>query len=79
MNHNTLHAITGGWAETPPTHCHNGHKFGPRRVLVGSYVCSCEIHHHRTHRCRACEDVVYTPPLGPGCQSGSFDGRAITR
>lgn len=76
-DHNSLHRVAKGWAETPPTHCLNGHELGPRRVLVGSYVCTCGIH-HRTHRCRECDAVTYTPPLGAGCQSGSFDGRART-
>jgi hypothetical protein len=65
-----------GWAEPAPTHCPNGHDLGPGRVLVGSQVCSCEIHHHRTHTCIQCGSVVYTPPMTAQCTDGSFDGRA---
>lgn len=79
MDHNSLRRVDRGWAETPPGRCPNGHTLGPRQVLVGSYVCSCEVHHHRTHRCRTCDSVTYTPPLGPDCQDSSFDGRATER
>lgn len=65
----------GDWEENAPKRCPNGHKLGPRTVLV----CSCEVHHHPTHRCRECEAVTYTPTLGQTCQSGSFDGRASSR
>lgn len=64
------------WSEYAPTVCPNGHALGPRRVLVGSQVCSCEIHHHRTHACRECGVVTYSPTLTSECTDSSFDGRA---
>lgn len=33
-------------------------------------------HHHRTHTCRRCGRVVYTPPMTAECTDSSFDGRA---
>lgn len=79
MDHNTLTWNGRGWAEGAPRECPNGHPLVGGKVLVGSHVCSCEIHHHRTHRCRECDAITYTPPLGVGCQDNAFDGRAATR
>lgn len=65
-----------GWSERGPARCPNGHPLGPNQVLVGSQVCSAEHAHHRTHECRRCGAILYTPPPGPECGDGSFDGRA---
>ncbi|WP_141136458.1 hypothetical protein [Rhodococcoides kyotonense] len=75
MDHNSLRRTPKGWVEDAPAVCPNGHDLGPGKVLVGSHVCSCEIHHHRTHRCRECDAVTYTPPFGPDCRDSAFDGR----
>ena len=74
-DHNTLHRVANGWAENAPAKCPLGHELVGGRVLVGSHVCSCEVHHHRTHRCRECNELTYTPPLGPSCEDSAFDGR----
>lgn len=71
-----LYRIGDRWAEPAPTHCPAGHELRGGRVLVGSQVCSCEIHHHRTHACRECGRVVYTPPMTGDCTDSSFDGRS---
>ncbi len=63
------------WIELAPTHCPIGHNLVGGNVLVGSHVCSCDIHHHRTHRCRECEAITYTPPLTEHCRDAAFDGR----
>ncbi len=70
-----LYRIGDRWAEPAPTHCPRGHELRGGRVLVGSQVCSCEVHHHRTHTCRECGAVTYTPPRTAECMDGSFDGR----
>lgn len=71
-----LYRIGHRWAEPAPKVCPNNHPLGPGRVLVGSQVCSCEVHHRRTHTCRRCGRVVYTPPMTGDCTDSSFDGRA---
>lgn len=76
MDHNRLTFNGRGWTEAAPAECPNGHALVGGRVLVGSHVCSCEVHHHRTHRCRVCDAITYTPKRGPDCMDGSFDGRA---
>lgn len=73
--HERLTRTSRGWVESAPKSCPNGHDLGPGQVLVGSQVCSCEIHHHRTHACRQCDGVVYTPTLTDACTDSSFDGR----
>lgn len=57
----------GGWIESAPEFCPVGHPLGPNRVLVGSTVCHCKYGRHRTHRCRQCDGVVYTPPHTDAC------------
>lgn len=47
-------------AVVAPTHCRNGHAFGPNQVLLGTTVCE---HggvnrHHIDWRCRRCTDVI---------------------
>lgn len=79
MDHNTLTWNGKGWVEAAPTRCAGGHTLAEVGVLVGSHVCSCEVHHHRTHRCRKCGAVTYTPERGPQCEDGSFDGRGTAR
>ncbi|MFC9786405.1 hypothetical protein [Rhodococcus sp. NPDC127528] len=55
--------------ETSPSHCPRGHRLGPRRVLVGWQACACSPRlGHRTHECRTCGAVIYTPPC-TGLQS----------
>lgn len=76
MRHDPLIFNGRGWVETPPTHCPNSHPLTGGKVLVGSHVCSCDNNHHRTHTCRECGAVTYSPPLGADCQDSSFDGRA---
>lgn len=76
LDHTRLTRFSRGWIEEAPALCPNGHELVAGRVLVGSHVCSCEVHHHRTHRCRVCDAIVYTPERGPGCEDSSFDGRA---
>lgn len=71
-----LYRIGDRWAEKPPARCPNNHELGPNRVLVGSQVCGAEHGHHRTHQCRKCGAVTYTPPMTAQCSDSSFDGRA---
>ena len=75
MRHDPLTYNGRGWIEAAPSRCPNGHTLTGGKVLVGSHVCSCDATHHRTHRCRTCEAVVYSPPLTTACQDSSFDGR----
>lgn len=49
-----LYRIGDRQAEPAPTHCPAGHELVGSRVLVGSQLCSCEIHHRPTHTCRLC-------------------------
>ncbi|MFZ3393221.1 MULTISPECIES: hypothetical protein [unclassified Rhodococcus (in: high G+C Gram-positive bacteria)] len=69
-----LYRIPSGWAEPAPARCPNGHRLGPNRTLVGSQVCDCGVM-HRTHACRVCDAVVYSPPLGDRCRARAFDER----
>ncbi|MFD6856166.1 hypothetical protein ACFWB0_14150 [Rhodococcus sp. NPDC060086] len=69
-----LYRVASGWAEPAPSHCPNGHRLGANQVLVGSRVCDCG-DRHRTHACRVCDAVVYTPPMGPKCRLRAFDER----
>ncbi|MFC8182380.1 hypothetical protein ACFULT_26210 [Rhodococcus sp. NPDC057297] len=55
------------WIELAPNTCTEGHPLTPGNVLVGSYVCNGPCGHHRTHRCRHCDDVTYTPALTREC------------
>lgn len=71
----TLHRLGDRWVESAPPTCARGHALGPRTVLVGSRACSCGRGHHRTHACRTCGDITFTPPLGPRCSDASFDSR----
>lgn len=71
-----LYQIGTRWAEPEPSPCPVGHELGAGRVLVGSPVCSCEVHHHRTHARRRCDAVVYTPPMIADCTDSSSDVRA---
>jgi hypothetical protein len=63
-----LYPVRDGFAEPSPARCRNGHRLGPRQVLVGSQACPNVGGFHRTHTCRTCEYVIYTPPKVPGCE-----------
>jgi hypothetical protein len=56
----------GTVAEVAPTHCPNGHRFGPRRVLVNGLRCGCWLghNHHRTYTCETCQVTMFFPPHG---------------
>lgn len=60
----------GVWVEPSPRACPNGHLFGPRRGLVGTVACPRIGGFHRTHTCRACGAIVYTPPQVAECSHG---------
>ncbi|NIL77575.1 hypothetical protein RhoFasB10_03720 [Rhodococcus sp. B10] len=66
MDHNSLRRTQHGWTEDAPTLCPLGHQLGPNRMLVGSRNCQCGTM-HRTHTCRECDQIVYTPPLTADC------------
>jgi hypothetical protein len=46
-----------------PERCPNGHRLGPRAVIVGYLPCICSWPErgHRTFACRECSAVVYLP------------------
>jgi hypothetical protein len=57
----------GRLEEIAPTHCPNGHRLGPNRVLVGWHPCGCAGGSgHRTYSCRECHVVIYQPPHTQG-------------
>ncbi|WP_331764094.1 hypothetical protein OG225_43390 (plasmid) [Nocardia sp. NBC_01377] len=58
----------GGWAEPSPRRCPNGHLLGAGRVLAGTVACPRVGGFHRTHICRTCEAVIYTPARLPECR-----------
>ncbi|MGV9540955.1 hypothetical protein ACWDSF_06480 [Nocardia beijingensis] len=61
----------GRAAESRPVRCPNGHLLAPGRYTVGWLPCRVAGRvGHRTHRCRECEGVVYTPPLDEHCWRG---------
>lgn len=47
-------------AVVAPTHCRNGHRLGPNRVIVGTTVCEQNgvNRHHHHWACRTCGDVI---------------------
>ncbi|WP_429422640.1 hypothetical protein [Nocardia sp. GAS34] len=59
----------GRWVEPTPIRCPAGHSLiGPGRARVSWQPCATATRSgHRTHRCRTCDAVVFTPPLDPGC------------
>jgi hypothetical protein len=57
----------GRWVVQAPTHCPNGHRGGPNRVLVGSTACGGHGGGHLTWTCRECDQTTYGPPVGPDC------------
>jgi len=63
-----VQATDGKWMTKPASGCPNGHSLGPNYVLVGHVAC---LGHggggHTTWHCRACETVVYGPPLNAHC------------
>ncbi|WP_280393348.1 hypothetical protein [Nocardia wallacei] len=66
----------GGWAEPRPQCCPNGHALGPGRVLVGWQACpAVERGGHRTHACRECGVVIYTPERVPDCDHDVYGWR----
>lgn len=71
-----LYRVRGGWAEPRPVTCPNGHSLaGADRCLVGSIACLRVGGRHRTHACRECGAVVYTPPMRPDCDHSRGHGR----
>ena len=63
-----------GWQEIPPNRCANGHELRGGTCLVGTQHCDC-MRTHRTHMCRLCGHITYTPPLGSACRRHEFDQR----
>lgn len=59
--------------ERAPTRCPNGHRLGPRRVVVGWTPCTCATAlrpsgatGHRTYLCIVCDAEILIPPhTGP--------------
>lgn len=54
--------------ERAPTRCPNGHRLGPRTVLVGWVPCDCTpgAGGHRVYTCRSCDVTIGRPPhVGP--------------
>jgi hypothetical protein len=50
-------------AEVALSHCPNGHRLGPGKVLVSYLPCWCSgTGGHRTYWCRACDSVIFDPP-----------------
>src|SRR5262245_39158811 len=68
----------GKWITRPPRRCPNGHPLGPNQVLVGHVAC---LGHggggHTSWHCRACDAVVYGPPLNTRCTC--LEGPAVVR
>lgn len=61
------HPLDWTAAEDPP-YCANGHRLGPRRVLVGFEPCTCTPTvggGHRLWHCRTCGAVACWPPHDP--------------
>jgi hypothetical protein len=56
-----------------PTHCRNGHKLGPRQVLIGTELCdlSGTYRRHITWTCRepGCGDVIVGNGHPDACRS----------
>lgn len=52
------------WTEDAPTHCPNGHRLGPGRVLVGWMAPRAGTleQGYRTHECRECGAVTKWEP-----------------
>jgi hypothetical protein len=67
----------GKWMVRPPQQCSNGHALGPNQVFVGHVACLGHGGGHTTWRCRACDAVVYGPPLNTHCTV--IDGPAAVR
>lgn len=63
-----LYLRAGRWTEPAPRWCPNGHRLGPRGVLVGAMPCRRIGGHHRTHTCLACGAVIYSPPMHNDCE-----------
>ena len=59
--------VRGKWITEPPTHCPNGHRLGPKQVLVGPTACRGHGGGHITSTCRTCDGTVYGLPLGGHC------------
>ncbi|WP_159840236.1 hypothetical protein [Nocardia sp. CY41] len=58
----------GRAAETRPVRCPNGHVLAHGTFTPVWLPCRVEGRNgHRTHRCHACDGVVYTPPLDEHC------------
>ena len=57
----------GRWVVEPPPHCPNGHRLGPKQVLVGHTACRGHGGGHLTWTCRACNQTMYGLPLGKHC------------
>lgn len=64
-----LHPLGDRYAEAVPVACRNGHPLGAGQLLVGSIACLAAIGGlHRTHRCRTCEYVIFTPNGAGTCE-----------
>jgi hypothetical protein len=64
MEFGYLRPINGGPTVelVAPTHCHDGHRLGPNRVLVRTAPCDCgkgNTGAHTTWTCRVCGDISY--------------------
>lgn len=70
-----LYRVRDGWAEPRPVTCPNGHDLAPGRCLVGSIACLRVGGRHRTHTCRECDAIIYTPPVRPDCDHSRGHGR----
>jgi len=70
----TLRPTRKGWVEPRPERCANGHELLGGQVLVGTRHSDCT-RTHRTHTCRVCGHITYTPPLGSACCRHEFDER----
>jgi hypothetical protein len=69
-----LRRTEAGWEEPRPRVCKAcGGALGPNTVLVGIIHCRCGL--HRTHFCRTCGTITFSPTLGDNCRLRSLDNR----
>jgi hypothetical protein len=81
----TLAHVLGSWCKQqpgsglphPPARCPNGHPLGPNQVLVGHVACLGHGGGHTSWHCRACDAVVFGPPLNTHCTT--LEGPATVR
>lgn len=82
MSGDSVRTASGKWTTHSLITCPNGHSLGPNQILVGHVAC---LGHggggHASWHCRACDAVVYGPPLNKHCAAlkGPASVRISTR